>query len=116
MGKQGVLAYHLLAMWTAMNLLPSGYGLQVKAKETPERLQHRVQHGTCTYTFLLPETGNCALPAAEYQVSNSLQRDAPSLAEAQWSMKRLQQLENIMENNTQWLQKVRLGKYHCSVF
>ncbi|KAH0631170.1 hypothetical protein JD844_005355 [Phrynosoma platyrhinos] len=82
-----------------------GLGPHNKGKDPAERLQHRVQRGSCTYTFLLPEAGDCDSSIAEYQVSNSLQRDAPPVAEAKWPVKRLQQLEDIMENNTQWLQK-----------
>ncbi|KAL7980554.1 hypothetical protein Chor_001708 [Crotalus horridus] len=103
MGSWRVLAYLLLPAWAGMR--PGVLG-----KGAPERPQHRLQHGSCTYTFLLPELGGCepaAAPAAaaRFQVSNSLQRDAPSLAEAQWPVQRLQQLETVMENNTQWLQK-----------
>uniref|UniRef100_A0A670Y3E3 Fibrinogen C-terminal domain-containing protein n=1 Tax=Pseudonaja textilis TaxID=8673 RepID=A0A670Y3E3_PSETE len=87
-----VLAYLLLPAWAGMQ--PGVLG-----KGAPERSQHRLQHGSCTYTFLLPELGGC-------DVSNSLQRDAPPLAEAQWPVQRLQQLETVMENNTQWLQKL----------
>nr|QHR82730.1 angiopoietin [Vipera anatolica senliki] len=101
-----VLAYLLLPAWAGM-LQPGVLG-----KGAAERSQHRLQHGSCTYTFLLPELGGCdpaaapAAAAARFQVSNSLQRDAPSLAEAQWPVQRLQQLETVMENNTQWLQKL----------
>ncbi|XP_060114053.1 angiopoietin-2-like isoform X1 [Heteronotia binoei] len=106
MGCQSDLAYLLLAVWAAMDPAALGLGSHMKGKDTPERAQHWVQHGSCTYTFLLPEVGSCHRSPAEYQVSNSLQRDAPSLAEAKWTAKRLQQLESILENNTQWLQKL----------
>ncbi|XP_058052254.1 angiopoietin-2-like isoform X2 [Ahaetulla prasina] len=106
MGSWKVLAYLLLPAWAGMQ--PGVLG-----KGSPERSQHRLQHGSCTYTFLLPELGGCdgasapaAAAAAPFQVSNSLQRDAPPLAEAQWPVQRLQQLETVMENNTQWLQKL----------
>ncbi|XP_032083281.1 angiopoietin-2-like [Thamnophis elegans] len=104
MGSWKVLAYLLL---------PALAGMQpgVLGKGSPERSPHRLQHGSCTYTFLLPELGGCDAPAPAaaappFQVSNSLQRDAPPLAEAQWPVQRLQQLETVMENNTQWLQKL----------
>uniref|UniRef100_A0A8C5LVM1 Fibrinogen C-terminal domain-containing protein n=1 Tax=Leptobrachium leishanense TaxID=445787 RepID=A0A8C5LVM1_9ANUR len=67
---------------------------------------HKVQHGHCSYTFLLPELDNCHPPPSDFQVSNSLQRDAPQQPDLNWSSKRLQDLESIMENNTQWLQKL----------
>lgn len=65
--------------------------------------QYQVQHGPCSYTFLLPETDNCRSPSSSY-VSNAVQRDAP--LDYDDSVQRLQVLENIMENNTQWLMKV----------
>uniref|UniRef100_A0A8D0G742 Fibrinogen C-terminal domain-containing protein n=1 Tax=Sphenodon punctatus TaxID=8508 RepID=A0A8D0G742_SPHPU len=112
MGHWGALVYSMLTAWTMMIHDPVALGLSphLKGKDAPERPPHRLQHGPCTYTFLLPEIGSCHSPtaasSAAYQVSNSLQRDTPSLAEPKWPAKRLQQLENIMENNTQWLQKL----------
>ncbi|XP_042297044.1 angiopoietin-2-like [Sceloporus undulatus] len=93
-------------LWAVMDPGALGLGPHTKGKDPAERSQHRVQRGACTYTFLLPEAGDCDSLVAEYQVSNSLQRDAPPAAEAKWPVKRLQQLEDIMENNTQWLQKL----------
>ncbi|EMP34885.1 Angiopoietin-2 [Chelonia mydas] len=103
MGARGALLWLLGAAWAAM---APGLGSHLKGKDSLDRPQHQVQHGPCSYTFLLPELGGCYPSAAEYQVSNSLQRDAPSAPEPKWPAKRLQQLENIMENNTQWLQKL----------
>ncbi|XP_068828126.1 angiopoietin-2 isoform X4 [Capricornis sumatraensis] len=65
--------------------------------------QYQVQHGACSYTFLLPETDHCRSPSSAY-VPNAVQRDAP--LDYDDSVQRLQVLENIMENNTQWLMKV----------
>lgn len=67
------------------------------------RRQYQVRHGACSYTFLLPEADNCRPPAGPY-VSNAVQRDAP--LDYDDSVQRLQALESIMENNTQWLMKV----------
>ncbi|KAB0373540.1 hypothetical protein FD755_015199 [Muntiacus reevesi] len=64
--------------------------------------QYQVQHGACSYTFLLPETDHCRSPPSAY-VPNAVQRDAP--LDYDDSVQRLQVLENIMENNTQWLMK-----------
>ncbi|CAK7295280.1 ANGPT2 [Vulpes lagopus] len=66
------------------------------------RRQYQVQHGSCSYTFLLPETDNCRSSGS--YVPNAVQRDAP--LDYDDSVQRLQVLENIMENNTQWLIKV----------
>ena len=74
---------------------------------------HKIQHGQCTYTFILPEEdgaggGACREAKAgnpQYN-ANSLQRDAPP-PEPEFPNQKIQQLEHIMENYTQWLQKVR---------
>lgn len=75
-----------------------------------ERRHHHVQHGPCSYTFLLPEMGHCG-PAGEFQVTNSLQRDSaplPGGTAPTEQDKKLTSLQNAMENNTQWLLKVTL--------
>lgn len=85
-----------------------------------ERQQHSVQHGPCSYTFILPEVEHCQ-PLKDFQVTNTLQRDSPPEAEPgtgqskpvkaqkerpSWQETKLESLESAMENNTQWLQKV----------
>lgn len=74
---------------------------------------HKIQHGQCTYTFILPEGeggrgGSCreAKAGGPQHNANSLQRDAPP-PEPDFPSQKIQQLEHIMENYTQWLQKVR---------
>ncbi|MBN3298133.1 ANGP1 protein, partial [Amia calva] len=69
------------------------------------RRLHRVQHGHCSYTFVLPEVDSCRGAPDTYSSANVVQRDAPS-AENEWSTQKLQHLEHAMENNTQWLQKL----------
>uniref|UniRef100_A0A674MRC5 Angiopoietin 1 n=1 Tax=Takifugu rubripes TaxID=31033 RepID=A0A674MRC5_TAKRU len=76
------------------------------------RRLHRIQHGQCTYTFILPEgDGGRGASCREAKASgaqhnaNSLQRDAPPPA-PDFSSQKIQQLEHIMENYTQWLQKI----------
>ncbi|XP_043398291.1 angiopoietin-2 isoform X3 [Chelonia mydas] len=71
--------------------------------ETIGKKQYQVQHGSCSYTFLLPEMDNCRSSSSSY-VSNAVQRDAP--LDYDDSVQRLQLLENLMENNTQWLMKL----------
>ncbi|XP_063041777.1 angiopoietin-1 isoform X2 [Engraulis encrasicolus] len=90
-----------------------------------DRRYHRVQHGQCTYTFILPEgdvggsscresksSGTVAAGGATYSSggggsanANSLQRDAPP-PEPDFPTQKIQQLEHVMENYTQWLQKI----------
>lgn len=83
--------------------LAAAYSSFRKSTDSIGRRQYQVQHGSCSYTFLLPETDSCRPPASPY-VSNAVQRDAP--LDYDDSVQRLQVLENIMENNTQWLMKV----------
>lgn len=83
------------------------------------RRYHRLQHGQCTYTFILPEgDGNAGASCRETKAgtqynANSLQRDAPP-PEPDYSNQKIQQLEHIMENYTQWLQKVKLSQHLIS--
>ncbi|XP_015227025.1 PREDICTED: angiopoietin-2-like isoform X2 [Cyprinodon variegatus] len=85
-----------------------------------QRQQHIVQHGACTYTFILPEVEHCK-PLKDFQVTNTLQRDSPPEDEPNkshskdslnqekrpsWQQQKLETLESTMENNTQWLQKL----------
>ncbi|XP_061316639.1 angiopoietin-2 isoform X2 [Pezoporus occidentalis] len=88
--------------WGCSIFLASGYNSFSKSMETMGKKQYQVQHGSCSYTFLLPETDNCR--SSTSYVSNAVQRDAP--LDYDDSVQRLQLLENIMENNTQWLMKV----------
>lgn len=90
-----------LLSWPFLTLIVMATHLNI-----PEKLHHKVQHGHCSYTFLLPEIDNCHSPPSDYQVSNSLQRDAPVQNDHHWPINRIQELENIMENNTQWLLKL----------
>uniref|UniRef100_A0A8C7ZVZ9 Angiopoietin 2b n=1 Tax=Oryzias sinensis TaxID=183150 RepID=A0A8C7ZVZ9_9TELE len=93
-------------------LLPTAIGAQ--------KQQHRVQHGPCSYTFILPEVDNCR-PLKDYQFTDAPQRDSPPEAEndasqskqrqdqrerPSWQERKLESLESAMENNTQWLQKL----------
>ncbi|EPY75067.1 angiopoietin-4 precursor [Camelus ferus] len=72
------------------------------------RRAHRVQHGQCSYTFVLPEPEPCPPEPETFGGSNSLQRDSPAAALnlGDWPTQRVRQLEKMLENNTQWLQKI----------
>ncbi|XP_067281731.1 LOW QUALITY PROTEIN: angiopoietin-1 [Pseudorasbora parva] len=79
-----------------------------KATGNGSRKYHRIQHGQCSYTFILPEGdgGACReVKAGSAYNANALQRDEPQ-PEADFSSQKIQQLENVMENYTQWLQKI----------
>lgn len=67
--------------------------------------EYSIQHGQCSYTFLLPEPENCQPQGNNYPVQKDGAMDQDESAQ------RLEQLEVTMENNTQWLLKVTL---HCS--
>ncbi|XP_057168596.1 angiopoietin-4 isoform X3 [Ursus arctos] len=72
------------------------------------RRAHRVQHGQCSYTFVLPEPEPCPPEPEAFGGSNSLQRDSPAAALnlGDWPAQRVRQLEKVLENNTEQLQKV----------
>uniref|UniRef100_A0A7N8XB44 Angiopoietin 4 n=1 Tax=Mastacembelus armatus TaxID=205130 RepID=A0A7N8XB44_9TELE len=78
------------------------------------RRYHRIQHGQCSYTFILPELDAChggGPPSQTEPYSGSqsrasiVQRDSPPI-DGDWSSQKLQHLQSTMENNTQWLQKL----------
>uniref|UniRef100_A0ACB8FE51 Angiopoietin-1 n=1 Tax=Sphaerodactylus townsendi TaxID=933632 RepID=A0ACB8FE51_9SAUR len=82
-----------------------GCNNQRRGPESSARRYNRIQHGQCTYTFILPEQdGNCRESTTEQYNTNALQRDAPHV-EQDFSSQKLQRLEHVMENYTQWLQK-----------
>ncbi|XP_007056152.1 angiopoietin-1 isoform X1 [Chelonia mydas] len=83
-----------------------GCSNQRRGPETTGRRYNRIQHGQCTYTFILPEQdGNCRESTTDQYNTNALQRDAPHV-EQDFSSQKLQHLEHVMENYTQWLQKL----------
>lgn len=84
-------------------VLASAYSNFRKSVDSTGRRQYQVQNGPCSYTFLLPETDSCRSSSSPY-MSNAVQRDAP--LDYDDSVQRLQVLENILENNTQWLMKL----------
>ncbi|XP_043917835.1 angiopoietin-2 [Protopterus annectens] len=83
--------------------LDAGSSSLRKSTDNISKKHYQVQHGPCSYTFLLPEIDNCRFSSTSY-ANNAVQKDAPVGSED--SMQRLQELENIMENNTQWLMKL----------
>lgn len=83
-----------------------GCSNQRRGPENGGRRYNRIQHGQCAYTFILPEhDGNCRESTTDQYNTNALQRDAPHV-EPDFSSQKLQHLEHVMENYTQWLQKV----------
>lgn len=94
-------------------VLIAGYNSFRRSLETLGKKQYQVQHGLCSYTFLLPEMDNCRSSSTTPYVSNAVQRDAP--LEYDDSIQRLQLLENMLENNTQWLMKVTKSIFSANV-
>ncbi|XP_012500754.1 PREDICTED: angiopoietin-1 [Propithecus coquereli] len=83
-----------------------GCSNQRRSPENGGRRYNRIQHGQCAYTFILPEhDGNCRESTTDQYNTNALQRDAPHV-EPDFSSQKLQHLEHVMENYTQWLQKL----------
>ncbi|XP_027892943.1 angiopoietin-1 [Xiphophorus couchianus] len=80
----------------------------VRRGEGDQQRFHQIQHGQCTYTFILPEEGQASCREARgssrtsQHDANAIQRDAPP---AEPSLK-IQQLESVMQNYTLWLQKI----------
>ncbi|NXN57329.1 ANGP4 protein, partial [Rynchops niger] len=73
------------------------------------RRYHRVQHGHCSYTFVLPEADPPPCPLAPAVPANALlQRDSPAGTAhvGHGAAQRLRHLERILENSTQWLLKL----------
>ncbi|NXL70861.1 ANGP4 protein, partial [Leptocoma aspasia] len=74
------------------------------------RRYHRVQHGHCSYTFVLPEADPLPCPAppgpAPGPANVLLQRDSPAGTAGHGAAQRLRHLERILENSTQWLLKL----------
>ncbi|NXM99039.1 ANGP4 protein, partial [Sylvia borin] len=71
------------------------------------RRYHRVQHGHCSYTFVLPEAEPVPCPAPlPGPASVLLQRDSPAGTAGHGAAQRLRHLERILENSTQWLLKL----------
>lgn len=66
--------------------------------------EYQIQNGPCSYTFLLPEQENCQSQSSS-GYNYPLQKDGPEYQDE--SAQRLEQLEITMENNTQWLLKVK---------
>lgn len=85
------------------------------------RKLHRIQHGDCRYTFILPELDGCKAGGSQTGLyggsrggASVVQRDSPPI-DSEWSSQKLQHLESKMENNTQWLQKVRFFCYYINL-
>ncbi|KAM4842233.1 angiopoietin-4 [Thomomys bottae] len=90
-------------------LLATTTAAQWRGQEAGRRRPtHRVQHGQCSYTFVLPEPEPCPPEPEAFGAPNSLQRDLPAagLHLGEWQARRVRQLEKMLENNTQWLQKL----------
>ncbi|XP_068768904.1 angiopoietin-4 isoform X2 [Struthio camelus] len=101
------LGLSLVALtWAATALCAAG--AQRRAADGRRR-SHRVQHGRCSYTFVLPEAEPAACPPPlPPPAANALQRDAPAgpPPAARGAAQRLQHLERLLENSTQWLLKL----------
>ncbi|XP_033848218.1 angiopoietin-1-like [Acipenser ruthenus] len=100
-----MLSIHLLFS-VFLGALMAGVSAQRRGTDSNGRRYNRIQQGQCSYTFILPENeGNCKEGTTDKYNTNSLQRDAP-LVDHEFSTQKIQHLEHIMENYTQWLQKI----------
>ncbi|XP_061486865.1 angiopoietin-4 [Rhineura floridana] len=103
-----------LTLWALGSLVIVAFWAEGSQRRATEgrirRRSHRVHHGRCSYTFVLPEADPppCQHPGETFNV-NTLQRDSPAgslLRSDDQSSQRVQQLERVLENNTQWLLKL----------
>uniref|UniRef100_A0A672FGY4 Angiopoietin 2b n=1 Tax=Salarias fasciatus TaxID=181472 RepID=A0A672FGY4_SALFA len=92
-------------LWKRKSTVFFSCKLQSTVRGREKVKQHHVQHGLCSYTFILPEVEHCD-PLKDFQVTNTLQRDSPPEERPSWQERKLESLESAMENNTQWLQKL----------
>ncbi|XP_030358948.1 angiopoietin-4 [Strigops habroptila] len=106
------LSLGLMALTCATTAL-CGAGAQRRALDGGSRRRsHRVQHGHCSYTFVLPEAdpAPCAAAAAAAPgpANALLQRDSPARTAhgGHRAAQRLRHLESVLENSTQWLLKL----------
>lgn len=125
-GRTTMAGFSCSRSWLVVLLLCTLWVLAAAAAAGPERggrsqrrgggekrrKLHRLHHGECSYTFLLPELAGCpaggppSRPELNGGSRGGVQRDSPPI-DGEWSARKLQHLESQMENNTQWLQKVR---------
>ncbi|XP_010567728.1 PREDICTED: angiopoietin-4 [Haliaeetus leucocephalus] len=105
------LSFSLVALTCATTVLCVA-GAQRRALEGGGRRRyHRVQHGHCSYTFVLPEADPPPCPSAPAPPGPAnalLQRDSPAgtTHAGYGAAERLRHLERILENSTQWLLKL----------
>ncbi|KAJ8259208.1 hypothetical protein COCON_G00182200 [Conger conger] len=112
--RRAALALSVLLAGVAVAMAAGGGGGgQRRGGEGRKRL-HRVQHGHCSYTFVLPELEACRGPD-RYGNINAAQRDAPPAEGGAGSAHKLQLLETAMEcvwvqrvTCLQWLQKLEM--------
>ncbi|KAM6052880.1 angiopoietin-4 isoform 2-T2 [Theristicus caerulescens] len=106
-----VLSLGLVVLTCATTALCAAGALRRALEGGGRRRYHRVQHGHCSYTFVLPEADPAPCPpapAATGPANALLQRDSPAgTAHAgHGATQRLRHLERILENSTQWLLKL----------
>ncbi|XP_054247794.1 angiopoietin-4 [Indicator indicator] len=105
------LSLGLVALTCATTALCAAGAQRREPEAGNRRRYHRVQHGHCSYTFVLPEADPppCQpVPAVPGPANALLQRDSPlGIAHAgHGAAQRLRHLERILENSTQWLLKL----------
>ncbi|XP_066572061.1 angiopoietin-1 [Amia ocellicauda] len=101
-------AFHFLSLVFLAVLMVSDGVVEQRGRGTDStgRRYNRIQQGQCTYTFILPENdSNCREGKPGQYNTNALQRDAPQV-DQEYSTQKIQHLEHVMENYTQWLQKI----------
>ncbi|NXS63714.1 ANGP4 protein, partial [Brachypteracias leptosomus] len=75
------------------------------ASSAQRRRAQRVQHGHCSYTFVLPEAEPPPCPPVPGPAQALLQRDSPA-GSGHGAAQRLRHLQRLLENSTRWLLKL----------
>ena len=98
-----LMPHTVLARVEVQRAVPRNLTPPQEDEDPTTRRYHRVEHGSCTYTFVLPELDSCRAGQSRASRQDALGRPAGSTVE------RLGRLEAAAKNNTAWLQKVCLA-------
>uniref|UniRef100_A0A8C4RDF3 Angiopoietin 2a n=1 Tax=Eptatretus burgeri TaxID=7764 RepID=A0A8C4RDF3_EPTBU len=94
------MPHTVLARVEVQRVVPRNLAPPQEDEDPSTRRYHRVEHGSCTYTFVLPELDSCRAGQSRASWQDALGRPAGSTVE------RLGRLEAAAKNNTAWLQKL----------
>nr|XP_002747435.3 angiopoietin-4 [Callithrix jacchus] len=111
------MLFQLDMLWGGLLLMVATMSVaqQTRQEADGDRETLVVQHGHCRYTFLLPKSEPCPPGPEPSGDFSSFQRDplATPLHPGKLPTQRVKRLEQALQNNTQWLEKLeRTIKMH----